>query len=324
MANLTRRLLTAACFSVMAFGVGTVQAQQSNYPDKMITFVVPYPAGGATDILARLLAQKMSEAWKVSVIVDNRAGAGGTIGNNYVVKAAPDGYTVLVGITALVQQMHFMKLPYDLQKDLAPLMRIASSPSILAVPTSTPANNVKEFVSLIKANPNKYTYGSFGQGTTSHLQGAAFSMQNKLDILHVPYKGGAPLVTALMGDQVSLAFLDAGSSRPNLPKFKLLGVSGENRLAWLPNVPTLKEQGLTSFEPMGWFGMFMPAGTPKAIQEKFSAEAKRILAQPEITKRVEDLGLIVGGETLSEFASIIQKDASVWGEIVKGANITLQ
>lgn len=324
MANFTRRLFTAACFSVMALGVGATQAQPTNYPDKMITFVVPYPAGGATDILARLLAQKMSESWKVPVIVDNKAGAGGTIGNHFVVKAAPDGYTVLIGITALVQQMHMMKLPYDTLKDLAPLMRIASSPSILAVPSSTPANNVKEFVTLIKTQPNKYSYGSFGQGTTSHLQGAAFTMQNKLDIVHVPYKGGAPLVTALMGDQVSLAFLDAGSSRPHLPKFKLLGVSGENRLSWLPNVPTLKEQGLNSFEPMGWFGMFMPVGTPKAIQERFATEAKKILSQPDVSKRVADLGLIPGGETLADFASIIQKDAEVWGGIVKGSNITIQ
>ena len=321
-----RGVLAAACFSALAVTPLVVQAQSANnnYPNRTITFVVPYPAGGATDTLARMLAQKMSEAWKVPVMVDNRAGAGGTIGNNYVVKAEPNGYTVLIGITALVQQLHVMDLPYTALTDLAPVMRIASSPSILAVPPSIPANSVQELVALIKANPEKHSYGSFGQGTTSHFQGAAFALQENLDIVHVPYKGGAPLVAALMGDQVTLGFLDAGSSRAQLPKFKLLGVSGENRLSWLPDVPTLKEQGLKNYEPLGWFGMFMPAGTPKAIQEKFAKEASRILAEPEVTKRVQDLGLIVGGETLGDFGQILKNDTEVWGKIVKDAKITLQ
>ena len=324
MANTIRRALTAACLSIMALVATGVQAQQGTYPNKPITFVVPYPAGGATDILARLMAQKFSEAWKVPVVVENKPGAGGTIGNQAVVKATPDGYTVLVAITALVQQIDLMKLPYDPLKDLAPLTRIATSTSILAVPTDTPANNAKELVELVKKNPNKFSYGTYGPGTSSHLQGAVFSTQNGLDLLHVPFKGAAPLMTAMLGNQVSMAFFDAGSSRSQLPKFKLLGVTGTQRLAWLPDVPTLKEQGQKMFEPQGWFGFLMPAGTPKPILDKFSTEAIRILAEPDVKKRIEDMGLIVGGDTPEQFAKLMRDDAAVYSKIIKDANIKIE
>lgn len=323
MANVFRRALTVACLSIATLGVTGVQAQQTNYPDKPITFVVPYPAGGATDTLARLLAQKFSDAWNVPVIVSNKPGAGGTIGNNSVVTAEPDGYTVLIGITALVQQIELMKLPYDPLTDLAPIMRIANSPSILVVPPETKANNVTELIELIKADPSSFVYGSYGPGTSSHLQGASFAMQKDLDIVHIPYKGSAPLVTALMGGQVSMAFVDAGSSRPHLPKFKLLGVTGEQRLAWLPDVPTLKEQGLVNFEPLGWFGIFMPRATPADIQQKFAAEAQRILKEPDVSKRIADLGLIAAGEALADFAAVMKSDAAVYADIIKKANIKL-
>lgn len=323
MANPIRRTLTAACLSIMALGATGTHAQQSTYPNKPITFIVPYTAGGATDILARLMAQKFSESWKVPVVVENKPGAGGTIGNQTVVKATPDGYTVLVAITALVQQIDLMKLPYDPLKDLTPITRIATSTSILAVPMDTPANNVKELVALVKKNPNKFSYGTYGPGTSSHLQGAVFSTQNGLDLLHVPFKGASPLITAMLGNQVSMAFFDAGSSRPQLPKFKPLGVTGTQRLAWLPDVPTLKEQGQVMFEPQGWFGFLMPPATPKPIVDKFAKEAIRILAEPDVKKRIEDMGLIVGGDTPEQFAKLMRDDAAVYSKIIKDANIKM-
>ena len=323
MIRFTRRAFTAALLALGLASAGTGTTLAAAYPDKPINFVVPYPAGGATDIVGRLLAQKLSEAWKVPVVVENKPGAGGTIGNNTVVRAAPDGYTVLVAITALVQQIPLMKLPYDPLKDLAPITRVAVSPSILAVTKNTPAANVAELVSLVKSNPGQYNYGTYGPGTSSHLQGALFNYQNNLDLAHIPFKGAAPLITAFMGDHVKMAFLDAGSSRPQLPNFKLLGVTGEKRLAWLPDVPTLKEQGQKMFEPMGWFGIFLPAATPTDIQKKLSDELIRIIKSPEVTKRIEDLGLIPGGDDPEAFKKILVNDAGIYAEIVKSANVVI-
>ena len=298
----TRRMALATLSSLALLGAGAAQAQ-TTYPTQPIKFIVPYPAGGATDVLARMVAQKMQESWQQTVIVENKPGAGGTIGNNQVAKAPADGYTVLFGIVALVQQMTLMKLPYDPIKDFAPISRVAISPSVLAASPTLPVNNLAEFTSLVKANPGKHSIGSYGPGTSAHLQGALLNLQSGLDLMHVPYQGGAPLVTAMIGGQLSSAFFDAGSSKQHLPKFKLLGVTGTERLSWLPNVPTLKEQGLHSYEPMGWFGLFLPAATPKPVVDKFSAETQRILKLPDVREKIEAMGLIPGGETTENFGA---------------------
>jgi tripartite-type tricarboxylate transporter receptor subunit TctC len=270
-----------------------------------------------------MVAQKMQESWQQTVLVENKPGAGGTIGNNQVAKAPADGHTVLFGIVALVQQMTLMKLPYDPIKDFAPISRVAISPSVLAASATLPVNTLAEFTSLVKANPGKHSIGSYGPGTSSHLQGALLNLQSGLDLTHVPYQGGAPLVTAMVGGQLSSAFLDAGSSKQHLPKFKLLGVTGTERLSWLPNVPTLKEQGLNSYEPMGWFGLFMPAATPKAVVDKFSAETQRILKLPDVREKIEAMGLIPGGETTDSFAKVVKSDADIYARIIRDAKITL-
>ena len=320
----TRRMALTTLSSLALLGAGSALAQaQTAYPSQPIKFVVPYPAGGATDVLARMVAQKMQESWQQTVVVENKPGAGGTIGNNLVAKATADGYTVLFGIVALVQQMTLMKLPYDPIKDFAPISRVAISPSVLAASATLPVNNLAEFTSLVKANPGKHSIGSYGPGTSSHLQGALLNLQSGLDLTHVPYQGGAPLVTAMVGGQLSSAFLDAGSSKQHLPKFKLLGVTGTERLSWLPNVPTLKEQGLNSYEPMGWFGLFMPAATPKAVVDKFSAETQRILKLPDVREKIEAMGLIPGGETSDSFAKVMKSDADIYARIIRDAKITL-
>lgn len=320
----TRRMALTTLSSLALMGAGSALAQaQTAYPSQPIKFVVPYPAGGATDVLARMVAQKMQDSWQQTVVVENKPGAGGTIGNNQVAKAPADGHTVLFGIVALVQQMTLMKLPYDPIKDFAPISRVAISPSVLAASPTLPVNNLAEFTSLVKANPGKHSIGSYGPGTSAHLQGALLNLQSGLDLTHVPYQGGAPLVTAMIGGQLSSAFLDAGSSKQHLPKFKLLGVTGTERLSWLPNVPTLKEQGLNSYEPMGWFGLFLPGATPKPVVDKFSAETQRILKLPDVREKIEAMGLIPGGETTESFTKIVKSDADIYARIIRDAKITL-
>lgn len=320
----TRRMALTTLSSLALLGAGSTLAQaQTVYPSQPIKFIVPYPAGGATDVLARMVAQKMQDSWQQTVVVENKPGAGGTIGNNQVAKAPADGHTVLFGIVALVQQMTLMKLPYDPIKDFAPISRVAISPSVLAASPTLPVNNLAEFTSLVKANPGKHSIGSYGPGTSAHLQGALLNLQSGLDLTHVPYQGGAPLVTAMIGGQLSSAFLDAGSSKQHLPKFKLLGVTGTERLSWLPNVPTLKEQGLNSYEPMGWFGLFLPGATPKPVVDKFSAETQRILKLPDVREKIEAMGLIPGGETTESFTKIVKSDADIYARIIRDAKITL-
>ena len=317
----TRRMALAT-LSLALLGAAGAQAQTA-YPSQPIKFIVPYPAGGATDVLARMVAQKMQESWQQTVVVENKPGAGGTIGNNLVAKAPADGYTVLFGIVALVQQMTLMKLPYDPIKDFAPISRVAISPSVFAASTSLPVNNLAELIKLVKANPGKYSFGTYGPGTSAHLQGELLNLQTGMDLLHIPYQGAAPLVTAMLGGQLSTAFMDAGSSRQHIPKFKVLGVTGSERLSWLPNVPTLKEQGLNSFEPMGWVGLLLPAATPKPVVDKFSAETQRILKLPDVREKIEAMGLIPGGETSDSFAKVMKSDADIYARIIRDAKITL-
>jgi tripartite-type tricarboxylate transporter receptor subunit TctC len=318
----TRRMALATLSSLALMGVGTAQAQ-TTYPSQPIKFIVPYPAGGATDALARMVAQKMQDNWQQSVVVENKPGAGGTIGANLVAKGPADGHTVLFTIVALLQQISLMKLPYDPIKDFAPISRVAISPSVFAASTSLPVNNLADLVKLVKANPGKYSFGTYGPGTSAHLQGELLNMQTGTDLLHVPYQGAAPLVTAMLGGQLSTAFLDAGSSRQHFPKFKLLGVTGSERLSWLPNVPTLKEQGLNSYEPMGWFGLFLPVATPKPVVDKFSVEIQRILKLPDVLEKIEAMGLIPGGDTQENFAKVIKSDAEIYARIIRDAKITL-
>ena len=322
MKNFNRRATLAAIASLAVLGAGSALAQ-SNYPSQPIKFIVPYPAGGATDALARMVAQKLQDSWQQSVVVENKPGAGGTIGANQVAKGPADGHTVLFTIVALLQQISLMKLPYDPIKDFAPISRVAISPSVFAANPNLPVDNLADLVKLVKANPGKYSFGTYGPGTSAHLQGELLNMQTGTDLLHVPYQGAAPLITAMLGGQLSTAFLDAGSSRQHFPKFKLLGVTGTERLSWLPNVPTLKEQGLNSYEPMGWFGLFLPVATPKPVVDKFSVEIQRILKLPDVREKIEAMGLIPGGDTQENFAKVIKSDAEIYSRIIRDAKITL-
>ncbi len=316
-----RRLLTGATLAAASLCLPALA--QTSYPTQPIKLIVPYPAGGATDTLARTIAQKIQEHWNNPVIVENKPGAGGTIGNNFVAKAPADGHTVLLAITALIQQPPLMSLPYDPLKDLQPITRIAISPSVFAVQPSSPAQTLKDFVALVKANPGKYSYGSYGAGTSSHIQGELLNTQGGLDMTHVPFQGAAPLVVNMKGGQLPAAFIDSATVRPHLASFKVLAVTGTKRMPALPDVPTFAEQGFHSYDPLGWFGLLMPAGVPKPVLDKFSAEVARVLQLPDVRARIEGLGLFVGGETPEEFAKVMRSDAEIYARIIKQANIKL-
>jgi tripartite-type tricarboxylate transporter receptor subunit TctC len=304
---------------------GAFAQDASAYPSQPLRIVVPYPAGGATDTLARLVATKLQESWRQTVVVENKPGASGTIGNDMVAKAPRDGHTILLGITAIVQVQSLMpKLPYDALKDLQPLVQVASTNSIFVVPASAPASTLKEFIAAAKANPGRLNYGSYGMGTSSHIQGSLLNLQAGLDLTHVPYKGAAPLLTDLRGGQLSSAFIDMATARPHLEYLKVLAATGTRRNKTLPNVPTFAELGFQSFEPVGWFGLFMPTGVPASITDKFTAEATRILHLPDVVARIEQLGMTPGELKGEEFARVVKSDAAVYARIIKDANIRME
>jgi tripartite-type tricarboxylate transporter receptor subunit TctC len=301
-------------------------AQQA-YPNRPIRFIVPYPAGGGTDIIARMVGQKLAEAWGQAVNVENRPGASGILGNDLVAKAAPDGYTVLIGITTMVQMPHLNpRLPYDVFRDFTPIAQLALSSNLFAVPANSTANNLREFIAQAKADPQKASYGTFGAGTTSHLHGELFNLQAGVKLNHVPYQGGAPLATALMGGQVPSGLIDLTSARAHLAsgRMKFLAVSGARRFGGLPNVPTFAEQGFKDFEASGWFGMFLPANAPADITAKLGTEVARILKLADVQARIADIGLQTVDTSPEQFGNNLKNDFAVWGRVVREAQIKLE
>lgn len=324
--SVLRLAVTALC---VGLGLGA-QAQQAGasaaYPSKPIRFIVPYPAGGGTDIIARAIATPLSQAWGVPVIVENKPGASGNTGNDLVAKSAPDGYTVLIGITAMIQTPAlYAKIPYDVLKDFAPISQLALSSDLLMVQSSNPAKSVGEFVAQAKAQPGKLNYGNYGNGTSSHMHGELFQMVTGADLQGVPYRGAAPLVSDMLGGQLSSAFVDVTSANPHLKsdKVRILAITGMQRHPALPDVPTFAELGYKGFESNGWFGAFAPAGTPKPIVDKLSAEIRKIVASPEVTNRLTGMGLRPVGSTPEELAAVMARDMPRWAKIVKDANIKL-
>jgi tripartite-type tricarboxylate transporter receptor subunit TctC len=316
-----RRALVAG---LAACAAGLAGAQEAPYPTAPIRIVVPYPAGGGTDTVARTLSAKLQESWGQTVIVDNKPGASGVIGNDFVAKAPPDGYTVLLAITAIVQLPAMKKLPYDVMKDLRPIAQAASTNSAFVVPASAPVSTLKEFIALAKSNKGKADFGSYGVGTSSHIQGTLLNQQAGLELTHVPYKGAAPLLQDLKGGQLMSAFIDMATLRPHLDSFKVLAVTGAQRNRVLPNVPSFAELGFHSFELVGWFGLFMPAAVPAPIAKKFTAEVERILKLPDVVARIEGLGMVPGNAAGEDFARLVRADAQVYARIIKDANITLE
>ena len=312
----------------MAVGLAALLSAQAvaqdPYPSRPLKLIVPFTAGGTTDVLARTIGQQLQESWSQTTLVENRPGAGGTLANDFVAKAPPDGYTVLIAISSLIQQPWLMnKLPYDPLKDLVPVTMIARSANILAVPLDSPASNLQSFVAMVKRHPGKYNFGSYGMGTYAHVQGALLNMQAGIDLTHVPFQGGAPLVTHLISGHLASAFIDSGNALPHLNAMRPLAVTGTQRMLALPDVPTFAELGYHSFDRYGWFGVFLPAGTPGPVVRKLSDEIDRILRLPEVTAKIEALGLQMVGGKPGEFENVVRTDSAIFARIIKDANIRL-
>lgn len=323
--------LVALCSVTLLTGFGSVSHAQdaaaNNYPDKPIRIIVPYSAGGSTDALARLVAGELTNAWKQTVVVENKPGASGMIGNDLVAKAAPDGYTLLMGITAIIQGPHlFSKIPYDVNKDLTPVAQIGLSADFLVVKASFPANTFEEFIKVVKDNPGKYSYGSYGAATSSNIHGEMLKAQAGLDMTHIPYKGGAPQLTDLLGGQLDAAFIDVGNLRAQIKsdKIKILASTGERRSEILPNVRTFTEMGYKDFEPYGFFALFAPSKTPKPIIDKISNEVIKLVGSPENKAKIDAMGIQATLTGTDALTPILKRDSEIWGKVIKAANIKVE
>lgn len=328
--NTLRSVLVFLAACAVVFGATQhVHAQAArDYPSKAIRVVVPFAPGGGTDTLTRLVAQKLSESWSQPVVTDNRPGAGGTLASAIVAKAAPDGYTLLMGMIATHSMSpHLYKnLPYDPIKDFAPVTLAVVSPNILVVHPSVPANSVGELIAYAKAQPGKMNYGSAGTGSPAHLAGELFRSLAKVDIVHVPYKGGAPAVSALLAGEVSLMFAGPIESLPQIRAGKLrsLGVTTPRRFESAPELPTMAEAGLAGLELMQWNGLFAPAGTPPEIIEKLNGEVTRILKLTDVKDRLLKAGFEPSPTSSKEFAAFVKSEYDRWGAVIRNAGIRLE
>ena len=321
----TRRTLLAS-LAVAAAGALPLGALAQNFPTKPITIIVPFSAGGTTDILARIVGQGLTTELGQSVVVDNKPGAGGNIGGSLAAKAAPDGYTLFMGTvgTHAINQSLYKKMPFDPVKDFAPLSRVATVPNLLVAHPSQPFKTVKEMIAYAKANPGKITYGSPGSGASPHVSGELFKSMTGTDLLHIPYKGSAPAMTDLLGGQTSVMFDNMPSAIQHVRSGKLrpIAVTTAKRSPELPNVPTIAEAGVPGYEATSWFGMFAPAGTPKPVLDKLHAALIKVLNQADVKKKIAEQGGDVVAETPDQFAAFIKAESVKWGKVVKESGAT--
>jgi tripartite-type tricarboxylate transporter receptor subunit TctC len=313
------RLLILLCLVA-----GTAVAQP--FPAKAVRWVVPFPPGGATDIIARIVAQKMSESWGHAVVVENRAGAAGAIGSEAVARAAPDGYTILMGTTSThaVGPAVNTRLPYNHLTDFAPVTLVATFPNVLVAHPST-AGSLQELIALLKANPGKYNFGSSGAGSSTHLAGELFKQMTGADINHIPYKGTGPLLNDLMAGHVAFAFdqITAVMSAVQAGRMRALGVASAERSVALPDVPAISE-ALPGFEATAWVGIFAPARTPADVVAKVQHETQRIVRLPDIAQRLRELGATPVANPPSEFAAFVKQDTEKWRTLVATAKIQVE
>jgi tripartite-type tricarboxylate transporter receptor subunit TctC len=296
-----------------------------SYPNRSITMVVAFPAAGTTDILARLIGQKLTDKFKQTVVVENRPGAGGNIGTAFVAKAAPDGYTIMMGTigTQSINPSLYKKMPYDAAKDFAPITRAAMVPNLLVVNKDAPFNTLPEMMAYDKANPGKLTYGSSGNGTTLHLSGELFNLMSGSKITHIPYKGSTPAVADLMGGQISMIFDNMPSviQQVKSGRLKALAVTSAQRNPQLPEIPTIQEVGVVGYEVWSWFGLLAPAATPKPIVDKLNASIVDIIKQPDVQAKIIELGAVPVPETSAEFGAFIEAETLKWAKVIKEAGI---
>jgi len=302
-------------------------AAAQGFPAKPVRIVNPFAPGGATDILARHMGQKLTELWGQPAVVENRAGASGALGVEHVAKSAPDGYTLLIATqtTHAANPALYAKLPYDAAKDFAPLTLAGSTPLALLVHPAMPVHDVKDLVAHAKANPGRLSYASGGNGTSQHLTMELLKTMTGTFMLHIPYKGAGPAMTDFLGGQVNLMFDNLPTALPHVKSGKLraLAVSTAKRSAFAPELPTMAESGLAGFDLATWFAFFAPAATPRELVEKISADMRRVLAQPDTKERLTAIGVDVAGTTPEELAQFHRAELTKWARIVKDSGAKL-
>ncbi len=321
-----RRLVLAALLAAAALGNAQAQSPGS-WPQRPISLVVPFPAGGTTDVLARALAERLSTSLGQTVIVESKPGAGATLGADFVAKSKPDGHTLLMGaVHHTIAPAVYRKLPYDLQKDFAPVAGVALVPNVLVVNASTPVKTVAELVAMLKAKPGAYQYGSNGNGTAQHLIGTQFENMTGTDLAHIPYKGSGPLATDLLGGQLTMSFDTITPVLPHIKAGKLrpLAVTTAKRSSALPDVPTLDEAGLKGFNIGTWFGVLAPAATPREVVTRLSAEVLKVVQSPEFRKRMDEIGaepMALGSDAM---AAQVRAETEKFARLVKEAKVTIE
>ena len=302
-------------------------ALAQDYPTRPVKLVVPFPPGGSVDMVGRLVGQKLSETMGQPFMVDNRVGAGGNIGMDFVAKAPKDGYTLLVAPSGLAANQHlFARLPFDPQKDLVPVIRMADQPAVLVVNPRLPVTSVRELIAYAKANPGKLNAGTAGVGGAQDVAARLFQSMTGTEMINVTYRGGAPALSDLLAGQIDLMFETSPTAVPYAKSGKLraLGVTTDKRIASLPDVPTLAEAGVPGFHSVTWIGLAAPAGTPPAAVSRLNAEVQKVLADPAVQKQITDMALDVAGGSSADFGRFLKKESDDYAKFVKDNNITPQ
>jgi tripartite-type tricarboxylate transporter receptor subunit TctC len=324
---LSRRNAVRTLALAGALLAGTCALAQGAWPTRPVTIVVPFVPGGGTDIGARIVAQKLSQMWGQSVVIDNRGGAGGNVGLDLVARAKPDGYTLLTGNvgTQAINPTLYKKLSYNPDTAFVPIGEFAELPFVLVVTNSLPANNVRELVALAKAQPDKYAYASSGNGGSPHLSAETFKLATGTKILHVPYKGGGAATTDLIAGNVHMLFASVLelSGHIKAGKVRALAITSKQRVAALPEVPTLQEAGVTGAESGSWLGLLAPAGTPQPIVDKVSQDLQKVLAMPDVQQQLLAQGAVAHGGSPADFASLIAGDRRKYARIITDNNLTV-
>jgi tripartite-type tricarboxylate transporter receptor subunit TctC len=318
---------------VLALGVAwlaafsAIPSHAQPYPAKAVRIIVPFAPGGATDIVTRLVAQKLNEAWGQQILVDNRAGAGGNIGGELAAKAPPDGYTLFMtsGSIVTANQHIYRKMPFNPEKDLVPITNVASGPQVVAVHPRFPAKGIKEMIALAKAQPGSMNFGSAGVGSQTHLAAENFLNAAGIDANHVPYKGEGPALVDLIAGQIIFATpnLSAAIGFVQQGRLRALGVTSKQRSAQLKDVPAVAET-LPGFENLGWFGLMAPTGTPKTVIDRVYADTAKALAGADLKKRLDDIGMVPVGNSPDEMAKAIREETQLWAKVVKARKLQVQ
>ncbi len=324
--NRITRVAAATCALAAAIPATIPAVWAQAWPARPVNLIVPFPAGGTTDVLARALGQELSKSLGQPVVVENRPGAGATLGADHVAKAKPDGYTLLMGaVHHTIATSVYRRLGYDFQKDLAPITVVAVVPNVLVVHPQVPAKTVQELLAQARAQPGKLAYGSNGAGTGQHLIGAQFESMGGVQLLHVPYKGSGPLTTDLLGGQIAMSFDTVTPVLPHIKagKLRALAVTTARRSVALPDVPTLDEAGLKGFDMGTWFGVLAPASTPREVLARLGADMNRIIESPQFRRKMEEIGAEPIGGSPEQMARQIRDDTDRFARLVKDAKVAL-